>query len=134
MISNNNLNKNFVLDVNIEPTVFSTQYISTDNLESEENGCCNDNSLTFLHINIRSLSKNKSLLEELMCSCNIFPDIKVIYETKLNKNSNIDLISLKNYNLHFVNSKTGSGSEWHSDKTTRSSNRHGASLWHGGSL
>ena len=28
----------------------------------------------------------------------------------------------------------GSGSEWHSDKMTRSSNRHGASLWHGGSL
>ena len=28
----------------------------------------------------------------------------------------------------------GSGSEWHSDKMTRSSNRHGASLRHGGSL
>ena len=28
----------------------------------------------------------------------------------------------------------GSGSEWHSDKMTRSSNRHGASLWHEGSL
>ena len=28
----------------------------------------------------------------------------------------------------------GSGSEWHSDKMTRSSKRHGASLWHGGSL
>ena len=25
----------------------------------------------------------------------------------------------------------GSGSEWHSDKITRSSKRHGASLWHG---
>ena len=109
LINNNNLNKKFDLDVNIEPTVFSTQYISTDNLESKVNRCCNDNSLTFLHINIRSLSKNKSLLEELMCSCNIFPDIIGICETKLNKNSNIDLISLKNYSLHFVNSKTNSG-------------------------
>ena len=44
-----------------------------------------------------------------MCSCNIFPDIIGICETKLNKNSNIDLISLKNYSLHFVNSKTNSG-------------------------
>ena len=26
----------------------------------------------------------------------------------------------------------GSGSEWHSEKMTRSSNRHGASFWHGG--
>ena len=80
MINNNNLNKKFALDVNFEPTVFSTQYISTEYLKSQKNRSCNDNSLTFLHINIRSLSKNKSLLEELMCSSNIFPDVIGICE------------------------------------------------------
>ena len=34
----------------------------------------------------------------------------------------------------FKSTHVGSGLEWHSDKMTRSSNRHGASLWHGGSL
>ena len=33
-----------------------------------------------------------------------------------------------------MSSLAGSGSEWHSDKMTRSSKRHGALLWHGGSL
>ena len=33
-----------------------------------------------------------------------------------------------------VHNQTGSWSEWHSDKMTRSSNRHSASLLHGGSL
>ena len=36
-----------------------------------------------------------------MFLCNIFPDIIGICETKLNKNNNIDLISLKNYSLKF---------------------------------
>ena len=44
-----------------------------------------------------------------MSSCNTFPDTIGICETKLNKNSNIELISLKNYNLYFVNSETRSG-------------------------
>ena len=44
-----------------------------------------------------------------MSSCNIFPDIIGVCETKLNTNSNIDLKSLENYNLHFVNSETRSG-------------------------
>ena len=44
-----------------------------------------------------------------MSSCNIFPDIIGISETKVNSNSNLDLISLGNYNLHFVNSETRSG-------------------------
>ena len=78
MINNNNLNKKFDLDVNFEPTVFNTQYISTEYLESRENKSLKDNCLTFLDINIRSLSKNKSFLKELMCSCNIFPHIIII--------------------------------------------------------
>ena len=69
----------------------------------------NDKNLTFLHVNIRSLSKNKSLLEELMSSYNIFPDIIDVCETKLNKNSNIYLLSLENYSFHFVNSETNAG-------------------------
>ena len=41
-----------------------------------------------------------------MSSCNNFPHIIGIRKTKLNKNSRIDLISLENYDLHFVNSET----------------------------
>ena len=101
-MNNNKLNRKF--NFNDEPTVLSTQYISTGELESQENKNLNDKGLSFLHTNIKSLIKNKSLLEELI----IFPDILGICETKLSNKSNIDLISLENYNLHFVNSKTKS--------------------------
>ena len=44
-----------------------------------------------------------------MSSCNTFPDIIGICETKRDTNSNMNLIPLENYNLHFVNSETRSG-------------------------
>ena len=64
LMNKNNLNRKFYL--NAKPTVFSNQYISTDDLESQGNKGLNNKSLSFLHINIRIFSKNKSLLEELM--------------------------------------------------------------------
>ena len=43
-----------------------------------------------------------------MSSCNIFPDVIGVCDTKLDKNSSIDLISIKNYSLNFGNSETRS--------------------------
>ena len=90
-MNNKNLDRKF--NSNTESTVFSTQYISTKNFDDKNH---NDKSLSLLDINIISLSKNKSLLEELMSSYNMFQDIIGLCETKLNKISNIDLIPMKN--------------------------------------
>ena len=103
-MNKNNQNRKFNLNA-----VCCTQYISAEELELQRNNALNGIGLSFLHVNIRSLSKNKSFLEEIMSLFNIFQDIIGICETKLNTNSKIDLISLKNYNLHFVNSETRSG-------------------------
>ena len=42
-----------------------------------------------------------------MSSYNVFPAFIGVWETKLNTNSNVDLMSLENYSL--VNSETRSG-------------------------
>ena len=63
-MNNNNLNITF--NLNIETTVFSTQYISTEELESKENKNFIDKSLSPLLVNIRRVSRNKSFLYELM--------------------------------------------------------------------
>ena len=50
----------------IEPAAACTQYTSTDNLVLKNM----DNELSFVHVNIMSLSKYKSLLEQLMVFLN----------------------------------------------------------------
>ena len=84
------------------------QYTSADNLINLNNKNI-DNELSFLHVNIRSLTKNVSLLEELLFSYKILPDIIGISETKLNKNSNINSILLNGYKFHFLNSQSNAG-------------------------
>ena len=59
-MNNNNSNRKF--NFNAEPTVFSTQYISTEVLESQENKNLSDEGLSSLHVNVRILNKNKSSL------------------------------------------------------------------------
>ena len=78
-MNNNNLNRK--LNFNNQQT---NQYISTEELESQEKKNLNDRGLRFLHVNIKSFNKNISLLKELMSKCNIFPDTIGICETKLN--------------------------------------------------
>ena len=53
------------------------------------------NELRFLHLKIRSLSKKISLLEELTSSYKISPAIVGVYETKWNKNINLDSKQVK---------------------------------------
>ena len=67
------------------------------------------NELSFLHVNIRSLTKNISLLEELLISFKISPDIVGICETKLNKNTNISSVLLHTYKFNFLNSESNAG-------------------------
>ena len=92
-INNNNLNKRLNFDNYTGPVGVGTQYCSIEHLNSQEKkNLTNNYELTFLHVNIRGLRKNLSQLEELITSCNICPDIIGIGETKLNKNSNTDLL------------------------------------------
>ena len=85
-----------------------SQYSSTEDFESMLNKDFKG-SLGFLHINIRSLNKNKFQLEELMPSYKIIPDIIEISETKINAKTNTNFLSLRGYNFHSVNSILNSG-------------------------
>ena len=61
-----------------------------------------------MHFNVRSIVKNKHILEKLLHELDNFPDIIVISETRLN-NHNINHASIQSYNLVFSNSSTNVG-------------------------
>ena len=61
-------------------------------------------SFSILHGNIRSLSKNQNLLEELLRSL----DIREITETKLGEKS-ISTVNIKGYNFFHPDSPTNAG-------------------------
>ena len=65
----------------------------------------NSNDLFLVHLNVRSLSKNKHKLEELFNDCTRFPDLIAISETKLNPNSTTR-INIPNYHFHRQDSHT----------------------------
>ena len=108
MINNSIPKTDFNFNIQTGPVVMGSQYSSTEDFESLINKDFKS-SLSFLHINIRSLNKNKSQLEELMSSYKIIPDIIGISETKINKKTNTNFLSLTGYNFHFVNSMSNSG-------------------------
>ena len=60
---------------------------------------------TVLHLNIRSIAKNKNILEECLHELNCCPDILTVSETKLNKN-NVNLASIENYSIVYSNSSS----------------------------
>ena len=68
------------------------------------------NQLSVLHLNIRSIAKNKNILEECLHELNCCPDIQVlaVSETKLNKN-NVNLASIENYSMVYSNSSSNAG-------------------------
>ena len=68
----------------------------------------NQNGLSIIHFNVRSIVKNKHILEELIHELDNFPDVITISETKLNKN-NINHASIQNYKFVFSNSTTNAG-------------------------
>ena len=59
-----------------------------------------DGDLSFLHVSIRSLNKNKSLLGELMFSYKVIPDIIGVCEIKINESSNTNFLTLTGYDFH----------------------------------
>ena len=65
-------------------------------------------SFSILHCNIRSLSKNLNLLEELLCSLDSKLDILGITKTKLGEKS-ISNINIKGYNFFHTGSPTNAG-------------------------
>ena len=56
-------------------------------------------SFSFLHCNIRSLSKNISLLEDLLYSLSEQPDLLGVSESRLNANTSLNT-ELTNYNIY----------------------------------
>ena len=62
-------------------------------------------SFSFLHCNIRSLSKNIGLLEDMLYSFSEQPDVLGVSETRLNANTTFDT-ELINYNIYQADSPT----------------------------
>ena len=63
---------------------------------------------SILHRNIRSLSKNLNLLEELLCSLDSKLNILGITETKLGEKS-ISNVNIKGYNIFHPDSPNNAG-------------------------
>ena len=72
--------------------------------------CTTKKSATFniVHFNVRSLTKNKDKIEELLDRLDYQPDIMAITESKLNDN-NIRRADLENYSLINCNSYSNAG-------------------------
>ena len=66
------------------------------------------NLFQFFTCNIRSLSKNLNLLEELLCSLDLKLDLLGITETKLGEKS-ISNVNIKGYNFFHTDSPTNAG-------------------------
>ena len=62
-----------------------------------------------LHLNVRSLGKNIDILEELVVSMQITPDIIAVSETKLNDRNNLVQIQLPGYNFSHTDFLTRAG-------------------------
>ena len=108
MINNSISNKKNNFNIQTGLIVTGSQYSCSDDFESLLDKDLKG-SLSFLHINIRSLNKNKSKLEELTSSYKIIPDIIGIIKTKINKNTDTNCLLLTGYNFHCVNSMSNSG-------------------------
>ena len=65
-------------------------------------------SFSFLHCNIRSLSKNIGLLEDMLYSLSEQPDVLGVSETRLNANTTFNT-ELINYNIYQADSPTPAG-------------------------
>lgn len=66
------------------------------------------NNISLLHFNVRSIIKNKHLIEELLSEINYCPHILAISETKLNDDK-IKYALIQNYNSVFSNSSSNAG-------------------------
>ena len=85
----------------------SSNYYSVDDMNKLLNNA-GPKALSLIHCNIRSLTKNLTLLSDLISVLSSKPDIIGISETKLNKNS-VDNIDLLGYNLYQTDSNTNAG-------------------------
>ena len=64
--------------------------------------------LMLIHINIKSLQKNKKTIEFLFNEMAILPSIIAVFETKINSNSNL-MIDIENYNFVHADSLSKAG-------------------------
>ena len=65
--------------------------------------------ITIIHINIRSLTKHKHEIEQLLFSIDNPPDILCLSETKLNNKSNLQDVGINGYSLFANNSESNFG-------------------------
>ncbi len=82
----------------------SSNYYSVNKLNNSLNMLTNKKSISLFHCNIRSLPKNLNLLEELIYSLDVKPDILAVSETKLN-----DKTVIRQYQFFHTDSKTAGG-------------------------
>ena len=64
--------------------------------------------LMLIHINIKSLQKNKKTIEFLFNEMPILPSIIAVFETKINSNSNL-MIDIENYKFVHADSLSKAG-------------------------
>ena len=78
------------------------KYYEKDSLSSLS---FNSNSISIIHINIRSLQKNFDSLQEFLCLLPIMPKIICLSESRINQKPLINL-ELPNYKLEHIDSPT----------------------------
>ena len=83
----------------------SCKYYETSNIFSISS---NSNSISIIHINIRSLQKNFDSLHEILCSLPIRPKIICLYESRINHKPFIN-IELPDYKFVHIDSPTSAG-------------------------
>ena len=83
-------------------------YIGPDSVKNLTKDIPNSD-LTIFYTNIRSLSKNLDLLEELLHDWSYLPDILAITETKLSSKSYLPLLKLLGYEFFHNDSITNAG-------------------------
>ena len=109
----NNYELDCIFNSNVNTTTFNEFiYTTIDDLKSKlkvDKRNHHDRNISLLHINIRSLVKNFDSLHQMIIKLPVKPDLIAITETKLNKNSNINFIQLKNYTFIHNDSNTNAG-------------------------
>ena len=85
----------------------TSNYYTIDKI-NKDIGNSNSKVVSLIHCNIRSLSKNLTLLNDMIYTLSSKPDIIAVTETKLNVNT-IHNIEIPGYNFYHVDSATAAG-------------------------
>lgn len=89
-------------------TSIKSDYCSIEEINGLFEQYSRNENFSLVHMNVRSLAKNFSLLNDILLSISTQIDIIGISETRLNENS-VDNLEIENYNFFHSDSETNAG-------------------------